>query len=70
MRLMFRPNPEADRAESNKALAHYGYGIVLVDRLGHQLQYHAGGFSGINSVLQRYPDVGLAIAVLSNLDSD
>lgn len=50
--------------------AHYGYGVVLTERFGHQLQYHGGGIRGFNSVLQRYPDMNLVIAVLSNLDSD
>jgi D-alanyl-D-alanine carboxypeptidase len=47
---------------------HYGYAIVLANRFGHPLQYHAGGIKGFTSVLQRYPDVGLVIVVLSNLD--
>jgi CubicO group peptidase (beta-lactamase class C family) len=49
---------------------HYGYGIVLAERFGHELQYHGGGIKGFNSVLQRYPQVKLVIVVLSNLDSD
>jgi len=49
---------------------HYGYGIVLAERFGHELQYHGGGIKGFNSALQRYPQVKLVIPVLSNLDSD
>jgi CubicO group peptidase (beta-lactamase class C family) len=49
---------------------HYGYGIVLGERFGRRLQYHAGGISGFNSVLQNYPETGLIIAVMSNLDAD
>jgi len=49
---------------------HYGYGIVLAERFGHKLQYHSGGITGYNSVLQRYPDLRVVVAVLSNLDSD
>ena len=49
---------------------HYGYGVVLAERFGHQLQYHGGGIKGFNSVLQRYPEVGMVVIVLSNLDSD
>jgi D-alanyl-D-alanine carboxypeptidase len=48
--------------------AHYGYGVVLVERFGHKLQYHGGGITGYSSVLQRYPEVGLVVSVLSNLD--
>jgi CubicO group peptidase (beta-lactamase class C family) len=47
---------------------HYGYGIVVGERFGHKLQYHGGGIKGFNSVLQRYPEVGLVIVVFSNLD--
>jgi D-alanyl-D-alanine carboxypeptidase len=47
---------------------HYGYAVVLANRFGHSLQYHGGGIKGFTSVLQRYPDVGLVIVVLSNLD--
>jgi hypothetical protein len=47
---------------------HYGYAVVLAERFGHKLQYHGGGITGFQSVLQRYPDVGLVIAILSNVD--
>jgi hypothetical protein len=43
---------------------------VLTERFRHQLQYHGGGIRGFNSVLQRYPEKNLVLAVLSNLDSD
>jgi CubicO group peptidase (beta-lactamase class C family) len=49
---------------------HYGYGVVLTSRFGHRLQYHGGGIKGFTTVLQRYPDVGLVVVVLSNLDGD
>jgi D-alanyl-D-alanine carboxypeptidase len=48
---------------------HYGYAVSLAERFGHPLQYHGGGITGFQSVLQRYPDVGLVIAILSNVDS-
>jgi CubicO group peptidase (beta-lactamase class C family) len=48
---------------------HYGYAVVLAERFGHKLQYHGGGITGFQSVLQRYPDVALVIAILSNVDS-
>jgi len=48
---------------------HYGYAVSLAERFGHALQYHGGGITGFQSVLQRYPEVGLVIAVLSNEDS-
>jgi D-alanyl-D-alanine carboxypeptidase len=67
---MFRPNPEAASQDPHLQSAYYGYGIVLTQRFNHQLQYHGGGITGYNSVLQRYPQVNMVIAVLSNLDSD
>jgi D-alanyl-D-alanine carboxypeptidase len=47
---------------------HYGYAIVIAERLGRRLWYHGGGITGFNSVLQMYPDDDLNIAILSNLD--
>jgi hypothetical protein len=67
---MFHSNPEAASQDPYQQTAHYGYGVVLTQRFNHQLQYHGGGITGYNSVLQRYPDVNMVIAVLSNLDSD
>jgi hypothetical protein len=68
--LRSRIYPEAVSQDNYHQVAHYGYGVVLGDRFNHPLQYHGGGIDGFNSVLQRYPDVNLVIAVLSNLDSD
>jgi hypothetical protein len=48
----------------------YGYGVVLGERFGHELQYHGGGIKGFTWVLQRYPQAGLVIVVISNLDGD
>lgn len=48
---------------------HYGYAVTLTERFGHAIQYHGGGITGFQSVLQRYPEVGLVIAILSNVDS-
>lgn len=67
---MFHIYPEAVSQDPYQVTANYGYGVVLTERFGHKLQYHGGGFSGFNSVLQRYPDVNMVIAALSNLDSD
>lgn len=49
---------------------HCGYAVVLAERFGHQLQYHGGGISGFQTVLQRYPEEGLVIAVMANVESD
>jgi len=66
---MFSVYPEAVSQDPYHKTAHYGYGVVLAERFDHQLQYHGGGISGFNSVLQQYPEVNLTIAVLSNQDS-
>lgn len=48
---------------------HYGYAVSLAQRFGHAIQYHGGGITGFQSVLQRYPESGLVIAILANIDS-
>jgi D-alanyl-D-alanine carboxypeptidase len=67
---LYRVNPETASQDPYGQIAYYGYGVVLTERFKHQLQYHGGGDSGFNSVLQRYPEANLVVAVLSNLDSD
>jgi D-alanyl-D-alanine carboxypeptidase len=67
---MYALYPEAVSNDPYNQVGHYGYGIVLTERFRHQLQYHGGGIRGFNSVLQRYPEKNLVLAVLSNLDSD
>jgi CubicO group peptidase (beta-lactamase class C family) len=49
--------------------AHYGYGIVISEKLGQLLYYHGGGGNGFASAIQRYPKAELCIIVLSNLES-
>ena len=49
---------------------HYGYAVTLTQRFGHAIQYHGGGITGFESVLQRYPEFDLVLAVLSNEDSN
>lgn len=46
----------------------YGFGFgVGSDALGRRVG-HSGGFSGISSVLDIYPDTGWTVVVLSNSD--
>lgn len=61
--LMFRAYPETSFQG-----VHYGYAVVLGEKFGHRLEYYAGGIDGFSSVLQRYPELELSVAVLSNLD--
>jgi D-alanyl-D-alanine carboxypeptidase len=46
----------------------YGYGVVIAHRFGKLLYYHAGGWNGFGSVLQRYPVERVCIVVLENTD--
>jgi len=53
--------PGSDGAEYG-----YGFGVEMVN--GHRRFGHNGGFTGINSELQIYPDLGYVVAVMSNYD--
>jgi D-alanyl-D-alanine carboxypeptidase len=46
----------------------YGYGVVIAHRFRRLLYYHAGGWYGFSSIMQRYPKEHLCIVVLSNLE--
>lgn len=48
--------------------AEYGYGFAVEMVNGHRRFGHNGGFTGINSELQIYPDLGYVVAVMSNYD--
>lgn len=60
---MFAVYPETAAHDAN-----YGYGVVIAHRFGRLLYYHAGGWYGFESVIQRYPKERLCIVVLENLD--
>jgi CubicO group peptidase (beta-lactamase class C family) len=60
---MFTEYPEAVHQGQ-----HYGYGVVISrQKFGKLLYYHGGGVEGFSSSIQRYPEEGLCIVVLSNL---
>ena len=65
LKQMFTEYPEATHEGQ-----HYGYGVVIsrlkFDRL---LYYHGGGLDGFSSSIQRYPNDGVCIIILSNFDS-
>ncbi|WP_290838155.1 serine hydrolase [Flavobacterium sp.] len=50
----------------------YGYGIIIDPYYnhGHSLRTHSGGFIGVMTTFDRYPDDDLFIAVLSNNGSE
>jgi len=47
----------------------YGFGLAIGQYRGARTVEHAGADSGISSNLVRYPEQGLALAVLCNLDN-
>jgi CubicO group peptidase (beta-lactamase class C family) len=47
----------------------YGFGLVVGDYRGQRVVHHGGGDRGISTWAVRYPDQGLSIAVLCNLDT-
>jgi CubicO group peptidase (beta-lactamase class C family) len=46
----------------------YGYGFIISTVEGQRVVGHGGGFPGINSNLDIFPDSGYAVAVMSNYD--
>jgi CubicO group peptidase (beta-lactamase class C family) len=46
----------------------YGYGVVIAHKFGKLLYYHAGGWYGFGSMLERYPNERICIVVLANTD--
>jgi CubicO group peptidase (beta-lactamase class C family) len=48
----------------------YGYGLFLGEIEGHHRVGHGGGINGFTSMLARYPDDDLTIAVLANAEVD
>jgi CubicO group peptidase (beta-lactamase class C family) len=46
----------------------YGYGFMIDKRRGHRFFGHGGGFPGISSQLDVFPELGYTVVVLSNYD--
>jgi len=49
--------------------SNYGFGLASRTLGTHKLIGHSGGINGFSSNLQRFPDNGLTVIVLSNLES-
>jgi CubicO group peptidase (beta-lactamase class C family) len=47
----------------------YGYGWFVGEHLGHRVVGHGGTYNGFRALVERYPDDGIAIIILSNLES-
>jgi CubicO group peptidase (beta-lactamase class C family) len=56
--------PQVDASPSVK----YGYGTMISEVRGHPVVGHGGGFPGVSSRLDMYPDLGYTVVVLSNYD--
>jgi CubicO group peptidase (beta-lactamase class C family) len=51
-------------------LGNYGYGWQVTTHFGRPVQNHTGGLRGFASHLAFYPDEGLLIVVLSNIETE
>ncbi len=56
------------KVDTDGANRTYGYGFRNQVENGQRVVGHAGGFAGINSFLDMYPDLGYTVAVMSNRD--
>lgn len=54
------PNPSGPEA--------YGFGWIIGDFIGHRMFHHAGSIPGFASQVSRFPDAGLTVVVLSNVE--
>src|SRR5262249_25034982 len=59
---------QTGQGATNPANAAYGYGFFLGPLGPHRVINHGGTGPGIDNVLDIYPDLGLALIVLANLD--
>jgi CubicO group peptidase (beta-lactamase class C family) len=48
----------------------YGFGAFIEVRSGHRLWDHGGNLPGFSSAFDHYPDDGLTVIVLSNIEGD
>jgi CubicO group peptidase (beta-lactamase class C family) len=49
--------------------AGYGFAWMIGTQLGHKRIQHSGAWQGFTCIIARYPDDGISVAVLTNLDS-
>jgi CubicO group peptidase (beta-lactamase class C family) len=53
---------------ANGTTSGYGFGWSLGEQRGERLIEHGGSWQGFRTMIARYPDQGVAVAVLANLD--
>lgn len=49
---------------------HYGFGSFVENRQGHRLWDHGGNLPGFSSAFEQYPDDGLVVIVLTNVEGE
>lgn len=49
-------------------IKNYGYGFIIDSRYGYKHCYHSGLIDGFNTFMDRWPELGLSIIILSNDD--
>lgn len=63
-------SPELVRESLRPGPGDYGYGWQVREFFGRTIYNHSGGIDGFSSHLAHYPDEGLTIVVLSNVEND
>jgi D-alanyl-D-alanine carboxypeptidase len=48
----------------------YAYGFAVKEYNGARIVGHGGGWLGITNKMDMYPDLGLTVVILNNIDSD
>lgn len=54
----------------NESDSKYGYGFIVKRYNGVRIVGHGGGWHGITNKFDLYPDLGYAVVILNNIDSD
>ena len=56
----------ANSFQFGSATATYGFGWFLLNQNGQRVQTHGGAIAGFSSIVNRFPDAGYTVIVLSN----
>jgi CubicO group peptidase (beta-lactamase class C family) len=62
-------SPESIKKMIGPYMGNYGYGWFVQSRFGYVNTYHDGLIDGFNTIISRWPEVGLCIVVFSNDDA-
>ncbi len=61
-----RPAGEENTSENTE---HYGYGVYIRSYRGHDVLRHSGSTMGFRNDMERFPELGLSVYVLTNRNS-